>query len=150
MYEALAALGHVVHSLQDFFMHTNYVELVAASGVARNQVPVLELWSTASDATIAGMRPGLVSGSVLWEPRDQCPRGQPTHAALNKDNATTPRGAQVVTPWDVTHYRAAYDFARSAAVRLVKTRLQSQGWTAVADHCGPNYAIAVTFDQRRD
>jgi hypothetical protein len=149
-FDALAALGRVVHSTQDFYIHTNYVELAAAKYPNRDDAPVVDLWSPTSDATLAELRVrGLVSGTVLYILRDQCPSPKLTHADLNKDEPDSTRGKQTLSPWNVSHHRAAYDLAHAASSRLVRERLKSTAWSLVRSQCGENYGFALAFDKRR-
>jgi hypothetical protein len=120
---ALQAFGHALHSVQDFYAHTNWVELGMTDLVDRSldAWPALEPYATIGSSTVvvvegpppkrvsvsrdhdapypdnavvrvrsrARHSPGLISGTVDYEPGDACPRQVAmTHDELNKDRAT--------------------------------------------------------------
>jgi hypothetical protein len=156
VWDALTALGRVAHSLQDFYAHTNYVEISADAFADRSAVPAVALWSPSSDAALADLRhKGLVSGTVVYERGEQCPVDPQKHAKLThdddlaKDDLKWPEGKKIVPAWNITHYRAAYLFARDASAELIQGRLKSPEWDSVVRQCGLNYGYGLTFDQRR-
>jgi hypothetical protein len=147
-YKALAALGRAAHSLQDFFIHTNYVELVAAQYGRLDDVPVLELWNPQSDAELTSLKAkGLLSGTVFWE-SGQCPAGTPSHEAVNKDDdEKSTQGRKVIEAWGCTHYRAAYELARRATARMLRGRLSKS--ETIKLRCGSKFGFGMTFDRRK-
>jgi hypothetical protein len=129
---ALTAFGQSLHTVQDFYSHTNWVEL-GAEGLVDDSLapfPTLTGYSVLDPSgvqivegdpppqtavyrsvgapypknaivyvTATGTkRPGLISGSVDYEPGEKCPlQVRMTHEELNKDNSTNPgRAAQFV------------------------------------------------------
>jgi hypothetical protein len=82
---ALTAFGALLHTTQDFYAHSTWIEL----HLEDSPVP---LW----DQRLASLPPGIVSG-VWWlgSPK-MCAAGTPTHAQLNKDSPTSPEGQKVV------------------------------------------------------
>jgi hypothetical protein len=129
---AIVAFGQSLHIVQDFYSHTNWVELGAEgliddslapfpaltgyaildpSGIqiVEGNPPSLTTVTRKTDAPYpknaivtvnkqGTKRPGLISGSVDYEPGEKCPVNvQMTHEELNKDNSTNPgRVAQFV------------------------------------------------------
>jgi hypothetical protein len=126
---AAVAFGHSIHSVQDFYAHTNWVELggetlvdesltpfpaltpyseVPSSGftVIQGPKPKNTAITRRTDAAYPeyavvtykakiGRTPGLVSGTVDYEPGDFCPpQASMTHDALNKDKSTLPGRAE--------------------------------------------------------
>jgi hypothetical protein len=126
---AAVAFGHSIHALQDFYAHTNWVELggeilvdesltvfppltqystVPSSGftVIQGRKPKNAAITRATDAAYpeyavvtytvkASNTPGLVSGTVDYEPGDFCPPpAAMTHDALNKDRSNLPGRAE--------------------------------------------------------
>ncbi|MEP7126111.1 MAG: hypothetical protein ABJE95_34580 [Byssovorax sp.] len=123
--QAILAFSRSLHGVQDFYAHTNWVELgsnalvdqsltafpaltpystIPSSGfvVVQGNKPSHTALSREDDApypqyaivTVHRQKataPGLVSGTVDYEPGDYCPAGASiTHADLNKDKSTIP------------------------------------------------------------
>jgi hypothetical protein len=88
---AMRALGQALHGIQDFYAHSNYVELAQLRNPAsqdQTDIPVLEVWTPAGRAELKRLvDSGLVSGSVWYSfPPHQCRAGGPTHSELAKDS----------------------------------------------------------------
>jgi hypothetical protein len=77
--------GTMIHTVQDFYAHSNWVEL----HVAESPVPV---W----DLVVQSLPAAIVSGTFFLDTPKLCGPDAPTHAQLNKDNPDSPEGSKVV------------------------------------------------------
>lgn len=84
---ALYELGQLLHSVQDFYAHTNWVELSLAAGAAPDAVPT---WEQGLPA--AASRADLVSA---YYPDSAAPRPELSHFMLHKDHPDCSSGAEV-------------------------------------------------------
>lgn len=82
---ALAAFGALLHTTQDFYAHSNWIEL----HVDQSPIPV---W----DQTLASLPAQIVSGTWAIGFPKLCGPGAPTHAELNKDSPDSSEGGKVV------------------------------------------------------
>jgi hypothetical protein len=100
--DALRHFGVMLHTVQDFYLHSNYVELALEDERNRNDpynIPLVDWNKVPSGYT--GMRSGQpLAAYSAANPND----------ALNKEGATTPGGAIVVTD-KVTQFSIASDLA---------------------------------------
>lgn len=146
---ALAALGRALHGVQDFYSHTNYVELMAQRHARFEDVPMLPLWTTEGRQRLQALvGEGLVSGKVFWESGDLCDASVPAHSTLAKDSAATERGKQPVARWHMTHYRAARELAEQATRAFLRNSLKKAGWQSVREHCSNLVGYLIVFDRR--
>jgi hypothetical protein len=86
--ELLKLFGKAAHGLQDIYAHSDYVETFGGSAKTTGEIPLWPCWNPDGSAYVP---PGVVSGAYWW-PRDNAP--YPSHAALNKDEPESTRGAQ--------------------------------------------------------
>ena len=83
--QAFFALGQALHGVQDFYAHTNYVELQAPKVTRVTNIEVVAPWQAAGRARIEQLRKdGLYSGHVFWGFPQKCPSGTPSHHDLAK------------------------------------------------------------------
>lgn len=117
---AFYAIGQALHGVQDFYAHTNYVELTAPAVPVLKDVEVLHPWTVAGEQRIRSMQAqGLVSGYVFWGFPQRCATKSPSHSDLAKDSATTTSGRKVLAGSGKTQYEAARSLARKASVAFV-------------------------------
>jgi hypothetical protein len=150
---ALRHLGHVIHSVEDFFAHTNFVELSAERFDTPTAVPVLVLWSPSSNAVLAPFKPRLVSGRIFAEAlvdSGACPPDTPRHGAMNKDSPTSERGATFVERWHMSYYRATVELTHRACAKLLRETLQRPTWAAVRGACGTTFGFSLKVDYRAE
>ena len=102
--------GTMIHTVQDFYAHSNWVELQ----VAQSPVPVWDLVLTSLPASI-------VSGTFFLDSPKECGPGAPTHAQLNKDSPDSEEGQKTVTSGP-NQGKTLFDLAFAAA--LDATRVQ--------------------------
>jgi hypothetical protein len=147
---ALGELGRVLHSVLDFYAHTDFVERAAAKWPSENQVVRPALWALAADPLAEWQNPALRSGTVSWEPGNRCHEPSLSHEDLNKDKPDSKRGREVIAAWGVTHYRATANLSKTAALDLVRETLKRPTWATVKDTCGKLYGFGLKFDERKN
>jgi hypothetical protein len=102
--------GTMIHTVQDFYAHSNWVELHEG----KSPVPV---W----DLHVGYLPGGIVSGTFILDTPKLCGPGAPTHAELNKDSPDSPEGGKVVESGP-NQGQTLFELAFGAA--LAATRVQ--------------------------
>jgi hypothetical protein len=153
---ALFELGRAMHALQDFYAHSNYVELMEhAHPTSFADVRTVDAWTSEGHKRIAEMRVGMLdgvplpgSGTLASEvfglglPK-HCPDGTPGHAERAKDSADTMNGKMSGPPaWGYTRFQAARALARAETVKFLAATLGT--WTELKWACG-NATAFLTF-----
>jgi hypothetical protein len=137
-------VGQALHGVQDFYAHSNYLELAASSGLPLDRVAVVRLWDRDDHTLDDVLGQGLISGT--WITTSSCPAGTPTHAELNKDADTPGTHGAAWTRWDRTWFEASYSVARRATAAFL-----ADAWTetpGLEAYCGPIVAVDVLGDDR--
>ena len=112
----LAAFGRLLHAVQDFYAHSNWVELHA-------QVKPIPVW----DLAVATLPSKIVSGTWSIGSPKRCAAGAPTHSQLNKDQASSQEGSVKVEQGPnagATFFALARDCAVRASIEQL-ARLQN-------------------------
>jgi hypothetical protein len=145
---AFFAIGQALHAVQDFYAHTNYVELLAPKVKRITDIEVIAPWRPKGRERIHELRAqGLHSGFVFWGFPQKCPEGTPSHADLAKDSATTKRGAKRIQHLqNNTHYQIAVFLAREASLALMTDAFKR--WPLMKELNGQHVAIEVLVDRR--
>lgn len=119
---ARAAFGGLLHSVQDFYSHSNWVELNVAAGKPERSAP--HLYPTCDPATLP---PGLYTGFFdLTLLPDGCPPAGPPpgfsqcHETLNKDDASTPEGGVRVPGTNMNQFDLAMLLAARATTDVYR------------------------------
>ncbi|WP_139826133.1 HET-C-related protein [Derxia lacustris] len=152
MLKAFFALGQSLHGVQDFYAHSNYVELSVDQAKKSTDIEVIAPWRKASKDRInelAGRPPGkaLVSGFVFWGFPQACPKGTLSHADLAKDKATTPSGKVKLAHLDNrSRYQLAVQLAREASQELINDAFRR--WPLMKATNGESVAFEVLVDRR--
>lgn len=102
--------GSMLHTVQDFYAHSNWVEL--HEGVS--PVPV---WDLDLDALPAG----IVSGTFELDFPKECGPDAPTHEQLNKDSPNSLEGAKTVQSGPNAG-RTLFDLAFAAALQASRVQ----------------------------
>lgn len=117
--EALMAFGRLLHTAQDFYAHSNWIELY----LERELIP---LW----DFQVETLPAGIVSGTWAIGFPKNCGSGAPSHDELNKDKPDSPESKKVVESGPhqgKTYFILAWDAAlqesRKQLTRLVGREL---------------------------
>jgi hypothetical protein len=112
---ALAAFGRLLHTVQDFYSHSNWIEL----HMDTDPIPV---W----DLKPESLPPGTCSGTWILGIPKCCPGGTPTHQELNKDNPDSQEGSKVV-PSGPHKGKSLFDLAYEAAIRASSEQFKRLG-----------------------
>jgi len=95
--KAFFALGQALHGTQDFYAHTNYVELQTPQVKKVTELEVVAPWRAEGSARIEQLQAkGLVSGVVFWGFPKKCPANTISHANLSKDSESTRGGKKLI------------------------------------------------------
>jgi hypothetical protein len=125
MDRALGAYGAAVHTIEDFYAHSNWVELGVASGKSIDDYAELKLWTKeGQDAVLQRANSHeLNSGySEMTFPKN-CPTKSPTHGDLGKESSDKPPGSNKTQSdkWcNLNYYEAAKRLATVATIRYFR------------------------------
>jgi len=145
---AFFTLGQALHGVQDFYAHSNYVELTNKAVKRVDEWEIIMPWRDSGRSRIKELQgKGLVSGFVFWGFPQQCPTGTMSHEDLAKDSETT-RSGRVRIPHlqNLTQYRAAVFLAREASQEFLKDAFSR--WPLLKEVNGENVAFEVLVDRR--
>lgn len=97
--QSLRSLGEILHSVQDFYVHSSWVEHFAGTG----SIP---LW----DLSVNSLPSDICSGT--WDEGNpkNCAAGVPSHDEMTKEHSDRARGSQLVNGVKL------YELARKAAL----------------------------------
>lgn len=129
----LSAFGRVLHSTQDFYAHSNWVEL-------HLDQPSIPVW----DQDTASLPAAIVSGTFFLDTPKNCRPGTPTHDELNKDSPTSKAGATIVRSGPHAG-RSLFDLAYATAVAASAAqfrRLRGDASAAAIAASGPRVPMA--------
>ncbi|HET7433760.1 MAG TPA: HET-C-related protein [Thermoanaerobaculia bacterium] len=146
--EAFYTLGQALHAIQDFYAHSNYLELQRDSGVALNAIAVVPVWTAAGRTALTRMQreQHLHSGEVSWGFRKYCNGGE-SHHDLNKDTDSSARGGVHVKQWqNKSLHRAAREVAVRASLAYLKFAYRQ--WPYLARAAGQRVVFDVFQDRR--
>ena len=146
--KAFFSIGQALHGIQDFYAHSNYVELQAPTATKVTDIPVIYLWRPEGRVRIKELqRSGLVSGVVFWGFPQTCPSRSISHANLAKDSAATKSGKVAVAHLQNTsQYKIAVYLAREASLQLLIDAFQK--WPLLKQLNGEAVAVDVLVDRR--
>ncbi len=145
---AFFSLGQALHGTQDFYAHTNYVELHAPKAKKVTDIPLLFPWRPEGRTRIKELRQtGLISGFVFWGVPQECPSGTVSHGNLAKDTGDTKSGKVAVAHLQNTsQYKIAVYLAREASLQLLVDAFQK--WPLLKELNGEAVALDVLVDRR--
>lgn len=146
--EAFFALGQALHAVQDFYAHSNYVELNVARATRVVDIPRVAPWRPEGRQQIERLQQaGLVSGVWTLGLPKSCPDGTPSHSALAKDSEDTTSGKRRIAHLDnLSQYRIALFLAREDSLALLRDAYQR--WPLLKKAAGPNVLLDVITDRR--
>ncbi len=104
--------GTMTHTVQDFYAHSNWVELHA------NEEPI-PIW----DLSVQSLPTQIVSGTFFLDWPKMCGPGAPTHAELNKDSPESQEGAKLVNSGPNAG-KTLFDLAFAAALQATKIQFE--------------------------
>ena len=146
--KAFFALGQALHGVQDFYAHTNYVELSVSNVTKSTDIEIVAPWNQGGKKRIKELADkGLVSGFVFWGFPQKCSNGTPSHADLAKDKVTTKSGAVKVPHLENrSRYQIAVQLAREASQKLIDEAFWR--WTLLKEVNGQYVAFELLVDRR--
>lgn len=154
--DGMLNLGQILHAVQDFYAHSNYVELVQEIQPIperEQNIPILSIWTKEGfNQLLHLINQGLISGRVWWTFPHKCTEGGATHAELAKDTATSPAGVsssiwkRAVGNKKQNNYNVAYNLAH----RGTREFLQWSGerWPQIEKFCGKTLKYITVKDRR--
>ena len=110
-------MGEILHSIQDFYSHSNYVDMYANNPLYNQapsglySIPSVRFWDNQVNMQTY-IDAGLISGYVFYEPKNSC-GAVPDHSELAKDNTSGsfPNGSVIIPGWQMTKNMAAMTLA---------------------------------------
>lgn len=146
--KAFYALGQALHAIQDFYAHSNYVEMSKATAKRTQDIPVVPVWKQEGREQISKLRTGgLLSGFVFWGVPQHCPTGTISHADLAKDKATTKSGTvKVAHLQNQSQHQIALFLARRASEMFLADAFKR--WPLLKEVNGELVAFEVLVDRR--
>lgn len=146
--KAFFSVGQALHAVQDFYAHTNYVELTKDQLKDAADIEVVPFWTPAGKEKLQRLRQsGLISGFVFWGVPQRCPAGTMSHADLAKDGETTTSGkVRVAHLENISQYRLALVAARTASVQFLQHCFKR--WPLLQELNGRYTAFEVMVDRR--
>jgi hypothetical protein len=145
---AFFSIGQALHGTQDFYAHSNYVELQHPNYKKVTDIPIVFPWRAEGRARIKELqKSGLISGFVFWGVPQKCPSGSISHANLAKDSANTKSGKIAVTHLQNTsQYKIAVYLAREASLQLLTDSFRQ--WPLLKQLNGQAVAVDILVDRR--
>jgi hypothetical protein len=154
--DAMLAFGQALHAVQDFYAHSNYVELMQSRfPLVTNEtdIPIVEIWTPAGRKHLLGLTAaGLYSGRVWWSLPHRCVPDIPTHAELAKDSPAMPAGARLsifkhpLTGREISNHVFAFNLASRATREFLRWAAQNR--PELEKLCGPTLKYIVQADRR--
>lgn len=163
---AFFAIGQALHAVQDFYAHSNYVELTKNSVTRVTDLKVVAPWRQEGKARITELRrEGLISGYVWWGFPQHCPSCSISHADLAKDSETTTSGQVKIShlkninnQYDIARYLATEAsqellgdaFKRWPLLKELNCKLNEPNRSSKKKNtdCGSHMAFEVLLDRR--
>jgi len=102
---ALAAFGRLLHTVQDFYAHSNWMEI----HLYFDPIPV---W----DLDLNNLPSGIVSGTWLFGFPKKCSEGALKHSELNKDELSSEEGEKIVSTGPLAG-ETLFSLAHEVAIR---------------------------------
>lgn len=141
-------LGQALHAIQDFYAHTNYLELQAKKVKELSKAEKIEVWTPEGAEKVKAMSAkGLISGYVSWGYPKKCTKGSESHAGLAKDSSSKGKGAKDSGFNGYTYHAAASAMARESSVRFLKFAFSR--WPALREANGDYVALEIMEDHRQ-
>lgn len=145
---AFFTIGQALHAVQDFYAHTNYVEMQAPSAIKVSDIEIIAPWRPKGRDRINELRQqGLYSGYVFWGFPQKCPANTTSHGDLAKDTATTKSGAIKLSHLqNISQYKVAVFLAREASAEFMGDAFKR--WPLLKELNGPHVAFETLVDRR--
>ena len=146
--KAFFSVGQALHAVQDFYAHSNYIELTKDSVKDATDIAVVPIWTPEGKAALRKLQQnGLVSGFVFWGVPQLCSAGAKSHADLAKDSEDTKSGkVRVAHLENLSQYRLAIVAARQASSDFLQYTFKR--WPLLGELNGKYVAYEVLVDRR--
>ena len=146
--KAFFALGQALHGTQDFYTHTNYVELQTPKVEKVTDIGIMAPWRAEDQQRILQLQSqGLISGVVFWGFPKKCPANTISHGDLAKDSPSTKSGQKLVAHLqNLSQHRVAAYLAREASLQLMRDAFKR--WPQLRETNGPYVPFDVLVDRR--
>jgi hypothetical protein len=154
--QAMLAFGQALHGIQDFYAHTNYVELMQMRSPGMTDeaaISILEFWRPAGREQLRKLAAsGLHSGQVWWSLPHVCESSVPSHGDLAKDSPDTKSGKQssifkhALTGRFLSNHTVAFNLASRATREFL--RWAGQTYPQIERFCGQTLRYNVQPDRR--
>ncbi|MDM0108500.1 hypothetical protein QTH97_26365 [Variovorax sp. J22R24] len=146
--KAFFSIGQALHAVQDFYAHSNYIEMTKDTVKDATDIAVIPFWTPEGNAALRKLQQnGLVSGFVFWGIPQLCPAGAQSHADLAKDSEDTKSGkVRVAHLENLSQYRLAIVAARQASSDFL--RYSFKRWPLLDELNGKYVAFEVLVDRR--
>lgn len=116
--------GQALHAIQDFYAHSNFVELNDKPGTRRHEIPIPHFWRADGLAQINGFK-GIHSGRVWWGFPKRCTsENTPTHDAMAKDKPDQGHGKDQTRCLGLSHHEVARYLAARASQAFLEDLLE--------------------------
>lgn len=140
--------GQILHGIQDFYAHSNYLEVMALEGNGKtysefNLVPIIELWKAGAVDKLAvyqAKKTPLISGTWVLSGPKMCDENSLSHHDLAKDTVDTDRSLEE-TKWvnsqtgaKITRYQAAHALIEKATESFLIYAFAK--WPGLQKDCG--------------
>lgn len=126
--------GKILHAIQDFYSHSNYVENSSEKYVSLNDVPALRFWTLDEQNQILKLaKKKLETGTVWWGFPKGCRKGVDSHGTMEKDSAGSQRGKKETnwidsqTKQKITNYEAALALAEKSSYEFLIDVFEKHG-----------------------
>ena len=146
---AMFSLGQALHAIQDFYAHSNYVELMEKRYEEFDDVPSLKFWTEDGRKTLEKLAEAkeLHTGRVWWGFPKLCEDSVPSHEELAKDSESTESGEISIEKWeDLSRFQAAQQLSNEASLEFIKDSFKKM--PILGEVCGTNAIYTVFVDRR--
>ncbi len=151
--DAMFALGQALHAIQDFYSHSNYIELMVSAhpNDARAARPIA-FWRTEGVGALQALRAhSLISGRVSYSiaAGKRCNANAPLHDQIAKDSPSFSAHARTLIPgWqNRTYYVAALDAAEKATQEFLSYSFRR--WPELGRACGKPVGYLTIVERRK-
>lgn len=148
MRKAYFSLGQAMHAVQDFYAHSNFVELTSPKAKSADDIETVEPWMPEGKEMITKLvEQKLVSGYVFWGVPQKCKKGSISHSDLAKDSSDTKSGKIKIAHFqNQSQYKVAFFLARKTSVALMQYAFKR--WPLMKEMGGNEMAFEVFIDRR--
>ena len=146
--KAFFNLGQALHGVQDFYAHSNYVELSVAAVTRVTDIEIIKPWDSGDQDKITELaKSKLISGHVFWGLPQKCTDATISHSKLSKDSKDTISGKKRIKHLrNVSQFTIAVSLAREASLRFMEYAFRR--WPILKKYNGKHVALEIIIDRR--